>query len=301
MPTKKTLPKSIQKIKDVNSNLSQQFNKKHSRSLIFAGASGTANILVGSGKLVLGLLSLSLITCVSAFYTFGMVSGKYMILKGSLKPVEEQHQYYRIAGVILIVTSLLYSGYSLRLLFNPVTVVYDMNVALIIALVTFIEIGIGIRGVIVELKNHSLLIHGLKMINLASAFVSLVLTQTAILSFSDSQTDLHPTANGLFGVLMGFCAAFLGCLMLIRIQRIDQGKQYRHLSRKVNKIIKKEKLLCQISALKYVEDAKGKPQLQVKLLNKTSKEEFQILHEKVKIELEMELIPITHKGEYQDD
>ncbi|MBP1042940.1 hypothetical protein I6N95_18150 [Vagococcus sp. BWB3-3] len=221
MSAKKASP-FTQKLTAINQEMSQQFNKKHSRSLRVASASGALNFLVGSGKLVLGLLSLSLITCVSAFYTFGMASGKYMILRGSLKPLETQFRYYRYSGIILIITSLLYSAYSLHLLIDPVTTTYDMNVALIIATFTFIEIGLGIRGVIVELKNHSLLIHGLKMINLASALVSLVLTQTAILSFSDSQTSLHPTANGLFGVLMGFCSAFLGCLMLIRIHRLEK-------------------------------------------------------------------------------
>lgn len=229
MSAKKWSP--LQKLKAINHDLSQQFNKKHSRSLRFASASGTLNFLVGSGKLALGLFSLSLITCVSACYTFGMASGKYLILRGSLKPLEKQYQYYGYAGIMLIITSLLYSAYSLRLLVTPVTVTYDRNVALIIATFTFVEIGVGVRGVIVELKNQSLLIHGLKMINLASALVSLVLTQTAILSFSDSQTSLHPRVNGLFGVLMGGCSAFLGCFMLIRILRLDkqipkQSKQF---------------------------------------------------------------------------
>ncbi|WP_314067986.1 hypothetical protein [uncultured Vagococcus sp.] len=222
---------SLQKLKGINRDLSRRFNKKHSRSLRFASASGTLNFLVGSGKLALGLFSLSLMTCVSACYTFGMASGKYMILRGSLKPLEKQYQYYRYAGIMLIFTSLLYSVYSLRLLVTPVTATYERNVALIIATFTFVEIGLGIRGVIVELKNQSLLIHGLKMINLASALVSLVLTQTAILSFSDSQTSLHPRANGLFGVLMGLCSAFLGCLMLMRIHRLDKrNKQSDYLS-----------------------------------------------------------------------
>lgn len=296
MPRNKSMKESIQKLMSINATITKQFGKRHSRSLKVTSASSIANIFVGSGKLLFGIVSMSFFTCVSAFYTFGMVTAKVIILRGLMKSTKEQYHYYSLAGSILIFTSLVYSGYSLRLFFYPVTILYDMNIAIGIATFTFIEIGIGIRGVLMERHEQTLLIHALKMINLASALISLVLTQTAILSFSDTQLELQPKANGIFGFLIGICAALLGISMLVRIRQIQRGTNYHSTYRKVKKIMKKEQISCKIKAVRYQVDNQGNTLLFVKYISKVSKIEIDFIKTKVKEQVQIQLIDSEQRG-----
>lgn len=196
------------------------------RSLQITGASCIGNILVGAGKLIMGILSFSVFTCVSAFYTFGMVLAKLFALSGISKGKsrELQCRYYMISGEVLIIASALYIAYSARLFFYPEVSSYHPYVGITIAAFTFTELTLNIRGVILERHNHTLLIHAIKMINLASSLICLVLTQTALLSFThEREIGYDPSlSNGLMGVLMGSAATLLGVIMVIRVNRIKK-------------------------------------------------------------------------------
>ena len=93
-----------------------------------------------------------------------------------------------------------------------------MYVAISIATVTFAEIGLNIRGVIVTRHNHTLLIHAIKMINLSASLITLVLTQTALLSFTNIETNTLEISkgNGLIGILMGTVATLIGGYMIFK-------------------------------------------------------------------------------------
>ena len=85
---------------------------------------------------------------------------------------------------------------------------------------TFTEIALNIRGVLVNRKKGTLLVHALKTINLAASLISLVLTQSAILSIA--QGGYHnPSSNALLGLLAGGGAALLGVFMRWRIRQIE--------------------------------------------------------------------------------
>lgn len=219
----------IEDLKQLSQVATSRVGKKKGRSLHITGAACLGNFVVGVGKLILGIISLSLFTCVGALYTFGMVTAKCFALAGIVKQdnSKEQYWYYKASGLILIIASLLYIIYSIRLFVNPINTVYDMNVALLIATFTFTELVLNIRGVIIERHNHSPLVHAIKMINLASSLICLVLTQAAILSFADTQFAMHASANGLLGIIMGGVACLLGVVMIIRIgviQKRNVGK-----------------------------------------------------------------------------
>ncbi|MBU5477901.1 hypothetical protein KQI69_01640 [Eubacterium sp. MSJ-13] len=203
----------------------KSINNKY--SLHITGAACIGNFVVGLGKLIVGLISLSFFTCVSAFYTFGMVIAKMCALKGIGKSREKQYAHYRLTGIILIVASVLYAIYSTRLLFKPEVPHYGINVGLAIATFTFTEIGLNIRGVIVERKNKELLYHALKMVSLAASLISLVLTQTALLSFThEDVADYDPSfSNGIMGLLMGCVSTIIGIFMLLRVRGIQCKKQ----------------------------------------------------------------------------
>ncbi len=193
------------------------------RTLHLAGVSGIGNIILGLGKILSGVLSLSIFVCVNGGYTLGMVVARYCALAGFLraKTIEAQYRYYRWAGMILILASLLYLSYSGWAYFHPQYTAYPGSIALAIATFTFAEIGINVRGVIICRKDKTPLLHALKTINLAASLISLVLTQSAILSIA--QGGYHdPSSNALLGALTGACAALLGVSMLWRIERLEK-------------------------------------------------------------------------------
>ncbi|MGN0624240.1 MAG: hypothetical protein ACI4JA_09880 [Oscillospiraceae bacterium] len=204
----------------------ERAGKKKGRSLHITGASCLATFLVGLGKLVMGIISLSFFTCVSAIYTFGMVAAKITALAGILKEENsaQQYRYYKLSGIILTSASTAYIFYSLWIQFHPPTAVYHLYIALGIATVTFAEIAINIRGVIIESKGSSPLFHALKMINLASSLISLVLVQNALLSITHfeeeiSNEKLAQMSSGLIGIFMGTLALILGIIMLMRLRQ----------------------------------------------------------------------------------
>lgn len=292
MKQNKLYPAFIQTIIRANVHMKEKFQPKISRSLQATGASMTANVFIGFGKLLMGILSLSFFTSVSAFYTFGMVVAKYFALSGMLKAKnrKEQYHYYFLSGIILIIASIMYIAYSVRQFIHPTTNIYHMYIALAIAAFTFIELSINIRGVIVERHNRTPLIHAIKMINLASSLICLVLTQTAILSFADTQVDFHPKANGFIGILMGCCATLLGVIMILRIRQIQNGKNYSLAFRKIKKLMKEEAISCKLRPVWYSEDEVGEPILHVRFQGDIPKEEFQILQINAKERLHIELL-----------
>lgn len=300
---KEPSPTLLQTIRHVNSDLTERFSPNVSRSLKVTGVSWTANIFVGFGKLSMGIVSMSFFICVNAFYTFGMVIAKYFALAGILKAkdTKEQYRYYMLSGAILTVSSVLYIAYSIWLFFHPMVGTYHMYVALAIATFTFTELTINIRGVIIERHNHTPLVHAIKMINLASSLICLVLTQTAILSFSDTQIHLHPAANGFIGILMGSCAALLGVVMIVRIRKIQTGKNYGTVYRKVKKLMKKESLQFSVKPVRYVERDSYWPVLYVALSKDRAKADFHHLQSIVNQNLQLRLICVEKQNSKQED
>lgn len=219
--------KWIGTLKQISRTATNRVGKTAGRSLHITGASCLGNLAVGMGKLLMGILSLSFFTCASALYTFFMVTAKCFALAGIVKEeqAEGQFRYYRASGLILMGASMLYIIYSIRLFITPVQDQYDMNTALLIATFTFAELAINIRGVIIERHSHAPLIHAIKMINLASSMICLVLTQAALLSIAATKNENHSTANGFIGVVMGSAALFLGAIMLVRIKKLQSMKE----------------------------------------------------------------------------
>lgn len=216
----------IQYVKDISTSFTNQYGSKMSRSLYITGAAATASTFIAAGKLIMGILSLSIFTCANAIYSFGMIGAKGITLTGIRKAQDksEQYQYCFYASAVLIVSSLLYIIYSIRLFFSPNTISFDMNIAIGIAAVTFTEVGLNIRGVIITRHNHTLLIHVIKMINLSASLIAIVLTQTAILSFTSKEADSLEIskANGVIGIIMGTVTTLIGIYMIYRVKKLKK-------------------------------------------------------------------------------
>lgn len=216
-----------QTILDISLTIQQSFSKSDSRSLHITGAAGTLSILMGLGKILSGLLSLSVFACMNGCYTLGMALARYCALAGLIQTDKKrsQYDYYRLSGIVMIIASLLYVAYSLWTIWHPKTVYYGEIMAITIAAITFAEIGMNVRGIIKYRKAKTPVLHCIKTISLGTSLISCVLTQAAIFSFKGNTQSLY--ANGILGSIMGGIAGLLGCFMVWRIGRIQvqNGKE----------------------------------------------------------------------------
>lgn len=291
MKKDKTRPQLGQIIQNIQADITGRFGKWTGLSLQITGAGIAGNILVGIGKLVMGALSLSFFTCVSAFYTFGMVMAKCCAMAGILKGEDQkgQHRYYSLAGIILIIASLLYVGYSVRLFFYPATSSYNMYVGIAIATFTFTEIGLNIRGVVRERHNHAPLIHAIKMINLAASIITLTLTQAALLSFASTDHQAQPMANGIIGTITGTSATLIGILMLVRIRKIGRGTYYTFIYRQVKKMLRKQKIDFKFRPVQYISNEGKTQMLYVRAKDDTTEGTFPQAQKAAMTQLQMQL------------
>lgn len=209
-----------------DAEMSVRVGKARNNTVRLTGAACTGSFLLGCGKLIVGVLSASFFTCANAFYTFGMVAAKLCALKGIAVPASKQYSYYRITAGILIAASLCYAFYAFRLLLHPEQPHYNIYMGLPIAAFTFTEIGLNIRGILIERRSGQLMFHAIKMVNLASSLVCLVLTQTALLSFTaaDAKQDFS-AANGTMGLLMGSATALTGIFMFRHVSKLEKQEK----------------------------------------------------------------------------
>ncbi|MDF2926633.1 MAG: hypothetical protein K0R57_5547 [Paenibacillaceae bacterium] len=200
---------------------------KYSRSIYFARMSVPLNAVMAVGKIVLGIFSFSVFLCVNAFYNIGIACAKYSAVKAhedakahlaAADPAEirrMQHNAYRLIGVIVLASSIVYLVYCLKILFFGDDVTrYHEYIAIAIAAVTFTEIAVSLHGAVSARRNEEPVIEAIKLTNLASSLISLVLTQTAIMSFThEGDTSFY---NGMSGIIFGTLAALIGLYMILR-------------------------------------------------------------------------------------
>ncbi len=189
------------------------------RVYLFARISLVMNMALTIGKILIGVFTASLFMYVNAFYSVGIGVTKLLFVRNyrAEKSLEEQRRCYSTIGSVILISSVVYIVYSLRLVFGTSSMRYSQIVAISIAAVTFTEIGMNIRGAVVAHRNNTPLVQAVKLANLASSLICLALTQTALLSFTTEQ-DLS-TANGVMGILMGICSACIGVFMILRMKK----------------------------------------------------------------------------------
>lgn len=183
------------------------------------------NAVMAAGKIILGIFSSSFFLSVNGFYNIGIGLAKFFALKAHKETAEcsdpaltqkKQNRIYFFIGFIVLAASVMYIIYCASRLFGGGgSAKYPRHIALIIAIVSILEIVFSLRGVIISRRDRKPVMEAIKLTNLASSFILLVLTQTAILSFAaDADVSLY---NGITGILLGSLAALIGLYMIIRM------------------------------------------------------------------------------------
>lgn len=219
------------------------------RSIYFAKLSVLINLVMSVGKLGLGIIYFSYFLFISAFYNLGIAFAKFYAVQGHVKsgiesqmtdPEEvrkKQHTCYHNIGFIVFISSIIFVVYNLRMFITEKSSTnYSSGVAIAIAAVTFTEIVLAVNGSITARKSQEPIIEAIKLTNLAAALISLVLTQTAILSFKHKGSIA--LYNGFSGIFMGSLAALIGLYMMLRNLQKGNG-----LTRLKEKIMKKSRTI----------------------------------------------------------
>lgn len=195
--------KLIKKYKELN------FENK---TTLMAFLSIILNVALASGKFLICIFKKDIFFLIAGLINLFVLMAKsqcYLGIKNKKnKPFESRN---KLTSVFLVLAGLIYSIYMLSLfLFGRTTMKYGMILGIIIALISFIELAIAIRGLFVSFgKGHYY--RNIKIINFTGALTAIVMTQIALLSFA-SNLD-HSFINGITGFIVGIIMIILGVHM----------------------------------------------------------------------------------------
>lgn len=173
--------------------------------------------LMIAGKLLLAIFGQSGFILVNALYSCCIMIAKSLVSKMTREEGNKQVAMYKTVGRWIMLMGTSYILYTITLLFSQPRMQYSMNLALIIALYTFVEFAFDLRDIIRLRGKRNWTGEATKMISLASTTICFVLTQTAIMSFSYEGDPKN--YNILSGIMFGCIVVILGGIMIYRANR----------------------------------------------------------------------------------
>ncbi len=191
------------------------------RTILYAKFSIIFNIILAFGKFILAIFNGPIFIVAGIINLFILLS-KIECYKGAKKVKNRSFRYRNnLVGISLILAGVQYTIYMARLFIMEGSIEYNMVLGVCIALVSFVELGVAIKGCFnVVGKGHYF--RNLKLINLCSAFTAIVLTEMAITSFSSSED--HRLMDATFGISVGVIIIFIGVYVLLapKISIVDR-------------------------------------------------------------------------------
>lgn len=124
------------------------------------------------------------------------------------------------SGLLVIAASAVYLVYSIYIFMYGSHAAYHMYIAIGIAAVTTYELTVAIYGLQKARKSQQPQAEAVKSINLASSLISVSLTQTAILSYTNADMDMSPF-YALGDAIFGLLALLVGIFMLFRANHLE--------------------------------------------------------------------------------
>lgn len=181
-------------------------------------------------KLVMSIVSFSFFMFANALFSCGIGIARYTALMMQGKDRGDQLRLYAKVALILSFSGICYVVYSIRLFFGGSAGKYGMVMAIAIACYTFVEFGIQIRELIKLRKEQNLEAEALRLISFSGILVSFVLTQTALMSFSEPGE--HNFSDGLAGVVFGGLVCIVGLVALMRYYYCKEKFRESHKDKK---------------------------------------------------------------------
>ncbi|MFZ2624928.1 MAG: hypothetical protein WAX29_06780 [Propionibacterium sp.] len=195
-----------------------------SRNIYFSAVAIPGHIVMAISKGAVLFASFSAFMTATVMFTLGLARIKFLVIRAHRRvrqgnSITAVPTAYRLTGLIVLVLSGLWVVSCLPLAmggeFAPR---YNHIVALAIATMAFTELAFSVHGFFASRRYMDALMEAIKLSNLASSIILLVLTQAALLSMTPDAPAISRT-NGWFGVGAGVMAALIGVFMLVRSRR----------------------------------------------------------------------------------
>ncbi|MDE5856450.1 MAG: hypothetical protein K2H06_05330 [Anaeroplasmataceae bacterium] len=183
------------------------------RTIFHARFSILFNLILAVGKVILGFLINTVFFVTAAINVFMMLS-RFECYLGATKSHRRSFRFRNnFVGTFLLLAGVGYTVYMILLLFSVFEMKgYTMVEGTLIAFVSFIELGVAIRGCL-NAYGTGHYYRNIKMISLCSALTAISLTEMAIMSFADS-TDTK-VIDCWFGIGIGILIIILGIYVFI--------------------------------------------------------------------------------------
>lgn len=218
----------------------KRFNKEDRLFKLATICSLSLNLFIGIGKWILAIFS-GVVFFVSGVVNILMGVAKLISYIGLLNNDSDFKKRNFIVSFLVFLSGTEYFIYMLNVYLGNFSLsAYEMPIALLIALVSFIEIGVAIYG-LVKIKGRGHSFKNIKLINFVLALEAMVLTETAILSFTESET--FALSSSLFGLIIGIFVMVLSLFMFlspfITVTNQEQN-DFLLIQKSKNNLIKKE-------------------------------------------------------------
>jgi len=200
----------------IKHNLIDFKTRNHKMSLVAM----SLNFSVAVFKILAAFYISSYFLIVSSFYSVGIGLIKRIFFRGVMRSKQDPYKekkYVLLMYAMLFISSVVYMIYMVRLFYiNESPFNYGRLISLIIVLVSLIEIISAIIGLIKSTNLKDSLLTALKTGMLASALISIVVAQSAFLTYiSDFGTEFR-ISNPILGLIMGSTAAIIALVMFTR-------------------------------------------------------------------------------------
>lgn len=127
--------------------------------------------------------------------------------------------------LFLLISGVIYCVYMSRLFFfETMHIDYPQTLAIILAVVAFIEIIFSTRGLF-TVRGRGHFYRYIKLINFCGALLALVLAQVSLLTMTESKNA--NIADGAFGITVGAIVILVAVFILLshKISLVDRGKR----------------------------------------------------------------------------
>lgn len=162
------------------------------------------NLLIFLAKIALFCITKSFAFAISSVYNLGIGLAK--------RKIYFNKNNFSSVGNFLIVASFGFVAYSVWIILSHKVVYYSIYTGIAIATVTFCDIGYSIYGIHKSIKLNNKQNNLLMLVNLSTALVSLELTQSALLSFTQVGVD-NSLYNGIIGIAAGIGSLIIGLVI----------------------------------------------------------------------------------------
>ncbi|MFC7582281.1 hypothetical protein ACFQ23_08170 [Schaalia naturae] len=158
----------------------------------------------------------------NVLFNFGLAAIKVLVVVTDRRTLQTASpaagtRALRDSGLIVVLLSGAYVLSCLPLaLGRDTSPGYGKNVATAIAALAFTELGFSVHGVLSSRRRQDILMEAIKLSNLASSLVLVVLAQTALLSMTATDGVDPSRYNGFCGLVLGSLAALVGIHMVAR-------------------------------------------------------------------------------------